>query len=187
VLNSNLDALIAKLDTQGDIAAEKIIAQLIIIGKAAVPALIQAAKDQSAPRIRKWSLQALGSIGDRRAAPVLMNALTDDRMTVKLHALKGLGRMKYKKSVKKITELLADKSGGIRVNALLTLMAIGDRSVLPQIQKCLSDPQWYVRQNACVACGLFGDQNSKAKLKKISLADERKAVREAAAMALTEI
>lgn len=182
-----IDSLIAQLDTQGDITAENVIGELVAIGKTAVPALMRAAKDIRAPRIRKWALQALGSIGDKRAAPLLLEALLDDRMTVKLHSIKGLSKMRYKNGAIPISKLLKDKSGGIRVNALYALVEIGDRSVLPKIRKCLSDPQWYVRQNACIACGMLKDTIAKPKLKKLSFADDRKAVRVAAAKALEEI
>ena len=71
---SQIDKLIQKLDVQGDKAAEKIILQLTKIGSSAVPALIIATKDETEPRIRKWSLQALGSIGDKRSANILIKS-----------------------------------------------------------------------------------------------------------------
>ncbi|WP_374080345.1 HEAT repeat domain-containing protein [Bdellovibrio bacteriovorus] len=185
---TTLSTLIEMLDTQSDKAAEKIITKLVGVGKGAIPRLMEAAKNDQKPRIQKWALQALGAIGDKRAAPLLLNALDDERMTVRLHALRGLGKMKYKKGTKKISVLLLnDESGGIRVNALYALMAIKDPSILPQIQKSLSDPQWYVRQNACVACGILNATKAKPKLKKMSNSDERKAVRNAALEALSKI
>lgn len=182
---SEITALIKKLDTSSDKAAEKVIQNLSAIGKDAVPLLIKAAKDLDEPRIRKWSLQALGAIGDKRAAPLLVQALKDERMTVRLHAVKGLSRMKYKKGVKEIALLLKDESGGVRVNALYALMEIGDSSVSSHILKSLSDPQWYVRQAACSACGQFGLVKSKKVLKRLAKYDDRKAVRTAAEEAIS--
>lgn len=175
------------LDTSSDKAAEKVIQTLVTIGKPAVPSLIKSAKDRKAPRIRKWSLQALGAIGDKRAAPLLIEALKDERMTVRLHAVKGLGRMKYKKGVKEIAGLLKDESGGVRVNVLYALMEIGDVSVSSQIQKTLSDPQWYVRQTAAVACGKFAIAKAKKTLSQLLKNETRKAVRVAAEEALAQL
>jgi len=117
-----------------------------------------------------------------------MEALEDERMTVRLHAIKGLGRMGYGKAAKKIASLLInDESGGIRLNALYVLMDFGDKSVQPQIKKALADPQWYVRQNACIACSRFRIRTARTQLKKMSLTDDRKAVRQAALAALEEL
>jgi HEAT repeat protein len=179
--------LILKLDTSSDKKAEIVIRSLVKKGTLAVPFLIQSAKDMESPRIRKWSLQALGAIGDVRAAGLLIKALTDERMTVKLHALKGLGRMKYKKAIRPIAKLLTDESGGIRVNSLYALIQIGDPSVSRSIIKSLSDKQWYVRQTASEACGIFRYKKAKAKLLKLSKVDSKKAVREAAKNALISL
>lgn len=179
--------LIAQLDVQGDHAAEKVIAKIVKHGKRAAAPLVQAATDRKKPRIRKWALLALGKLGDPRGAPLLLKALKDERMTVRLNALKGLGRMKYKKGVKKIAALLKDESGGIRVNALYTLLSIGDRSAAAAVVKGLSDSQWYVRQTACEACGAWKLKAAMARLKKLSTADERKAVRKAAKEALAKL
>ncbi len=179
--------LILKLDTQSDKSAEKIISKLVVIGKPAVSALIKAAKDESEPRIRKWSLQALGAIADKRSGPLLLEALKDQRMTVRLHAVRGLGKMKFKKGVQAVADLLKDESGGVRVNAISALMMIGDSSAGPALQKALSDSQWYVRQNACTACGVLGIQKAKSKLKVLAKKDPKKAVREAASRAIEQI
>lgn len=86
-MSAALNDLISKLNTQSDKAAEKVIGKLVEIGASAVPALIEAASNPKSPRVRKWALQALGAIGDKRGAPLLIEALRDERMTVRLHAL----------------------------------------------------------------------------------------------------
>ncbi|MEK7357123.1 MAG: HEAT repeat domain-containing protein [Bdellovibrionota bacterium] len=72
---SDLEVLILRLNTSSDRTAAAVIAKLVELGKPAVPRLIEAATDETKPRIRKWSLQALGAIGDARAAGLLMNSL----------------------------------------------------------------------------------------------------------------
>ncbi|MCO5144155.1 MAG: HEAT repeat domain-containing protein [Oligoflexia bacterium] len=171
---------IKQLNTSSDKAAEKVIQKIIEKGKPAVPKLIVAAKESASPRIQKWSLQALGAIGDKRAKPVLKHALSDSRMTVRLHALRGLARMKDSKSSSSIINLLTDESGGIRVNALQALIEIDHCSRKIAIIPLLSDSQWYVRQQACICCKKFQIKNAKSVLKTLAKKDSKKAVRKAA-------
>ena len=184
---SKILLLIAKLDTPRDTLAEEIIQKLENIGKPAVPYLLDSAQDEKAPRIRKWSLQALGAIGDIKGASVLMKALEHSQMTVKLHAIRGLARMKYKKAAKRIAKLLKDESGGIRVNAITSLIRLNDKSVAAEIVPVLEDSMWYVRQEACRACGHFKINKAKSKLLVLSKEDEKKAVRNAATEALKSL
>lgn len=178
-------ALIAALDTPSDRAAESVIAKLVKLGAGAVPSLMAAARDLEAPRIRKWSLQALGAIGDRRSGPLLVEALDDERMTVRLHAVRGLRRMRYKPAAKALARLLRDPSGGVRVNAVDALAEVGDRSVAVSraLVAALGDAQWYVRQRASAACGALGVAKAAPLLEKLAR-DPRKAVRVEAAGAL---
>jgi HEAT repeat protein len=131
-----------------DRAAGRIIAKF---DRAAVPLLMIAATDLSRPRVRKWSLQALGVIADKKAAPLLVKALKDERMTVRLHALLGLAKMKHGPAA--IRRLLKDPSGGIRVNAIDALAKLKDKASGPALIIALTDEQWYVRQHAARACG----------------------------------
>ncbi len=185
--NKEIQNLILKLNTQSDKKAEAIIKKLSKSRFAAVPSLMKAAKDLENPRIQKWSLQALGEIGDKKSAPLLLKALSDKRMNIRLHAIKGLSKMKLKRAAKSIALLLNDESGGIRVNALYALINLNDSSVLEKIRKSLSDPQWYVRQNACRACGHFRYKRAFKTLVKLAKSDAKKAVRAAAQKALRDL
>jgi HEAT repeat protein len=178
-----ISALIAKLDTPSDKAAEKVIRRLIPFRAAAVPSLLLATSGHN-PRIRKWSLQALGAIGNPRAAPALIKALKDPQMTVRLHALRGLGRMKFKPASTHIVKLLRDESGGIRVNAIQALLTIGKLPRGAAVVKSLADEQWYVRQKACLACEKFQLISAKKKIAQLAAKDPKKAVRTAAELAL---
>jgi HEAT repeat protein len=138
---------------------------------------MQAASDVSKPRIRKWSLQALGAIGNKAAAPLLIQALKDERMTVKLHAIRGLSRMKYKPAAARIRMLMSDPSGGIRVNAIDALIELEDRTVSGSVlNRSLADEKWYVRQHAAIACGKLGVKSSVSKLKLLIKNESKKAV-----------
>ncbi|WP_413574565.1 HEAT repeat domain-containing protein [Bdellovibrio sp. HCB290] len=186
-MSKDFSELILALNTSSDKAAEKVIAKLVKIGKPVVGTLIEAAADMSQPRIRKWSLQALGAIGDKSAGPVLIKAFKDSRMTVKLHAVRGLGCMKYKPATKALRALLKDPSGGIRINVIDALVEIKDRSSNSAIIRSLSDEQWYVRQHAAMACEKLNIVSAVPKLKKLMKIEKRKAVLNAAAIALKSL
>ncbi len=182
-----IEALIAELDTQGDVQAEKTIQKIIKFGSIAVPYLIKSAQNEDFPRVMKWSLLALGTLGDKKCIPVLIKALKHERMTVKLQALGGLARIEYKSSAKKVAMLLKDESGGVRGRVLKTLIALNNKSISASIPPLLSDPMWYVRQEACKACEHFRIRSAIPILEKLENDDEKKAVREAAKNALKKI
>lgn len=183
----NINQLIAKLDTSSDRSAEKSIQKLVEIGRPAIPLLMNAVQSGENPKIRKWSLQAIGAIGDRRGAPLLIEALSDPKMTIRLHAIKGLARMKYKKAAKEIAKLLKDNSGGVRVNALYALAVLKDYSVESSICRALGDEKWYVRQAAATACGELSILKSKRLLQGLVKDDTKMAVRVSASEALAKV
>ena len=186
-MKDKIQNLIKKLDTSKDLDAEKVIQKLVIFGEAAILQLIEAAENKSKPRIRKWSLQALGAIGNKKGAKPLLSALQDERMTIKLHAIRGLGRMKYKASEKILVKLLKDESGGIRVNTIDALIAINAKNSNKDLIRCLSDENWYVRQHAAKACGLLKIKEATNKLKLLEIKDNRKAVKTAANISLKQL
>ena len=187
VSKNEILSLIAQLDTQGDIQAEKTIQKIVKIGNTTIPYLIEAAKNEDFPRVMKWSLLALGAIGDKKGIPVLVKALNHERMTVKLQALGGLARIKHKPSANKIALLLNDESGGVRGRALKTLIILNNKSIVTSILPMLNDPMWYIRQEACKACEHFKIQSSIPVLLKLEKSDEKKAVRIAALSALKKM
>lgn len=182
-----IPSLIERLDVAGDIAAGKAILELARAGRSAVIPLLAAAADKERPRIRKWSLEALGAIGDKRALPVLTAALDDEMMNIRLHALRGLGHMRAAAAVGKIEKLVRDPSGGIRINAIHTLIKIGKKPKSSVIKNALADPQWYVQQAAAQAAGVFQLSALRPILKRISEENSRNAVRQAAKDALANL
>lgn len=181
---NSISKLMLTLDTSSDRIAEGVIRDLLKQKERALPLLLQAAQNKSAPRLRKWSLQALGAIGDPKAENLLIAALADSRMTVRLHAVRGLQRMKSTKALRAVSRLIADPSGGVRSNALEFLADVGGRTMAPVVQKALLDPKWYIRQRGCVLLGKWGVPRGGTLLRKIATTDPSKAVRVAAETAL---
>jgi len=181
------ESLISRLDTSSDKTAEKVIQKLVKIGRPAVSVLFKAANDLAKPRVRKWSLQALGAIGDKRAGPYLLIALKDERMTVKLHAVHGLARMNYKPAETAIIRLLNDPSGGIRVNSVDALIHLKSKKADKALIRLLNDEQWYVRQHACRACGILEISAALPSLKNLAKHETRKAVLKEIEVAISKL
>jgi HEAT repeats len=88
--------------------SSQIFASLVRLGSLAVPSLIQKSKSSSA-HIRWNCIRALGEIHDRRALPVLVDALQDSDHSVAWMAAKGLAQF-GKDSLKPVLELLMGAS-----------------------------------------------------------------------------
>jgi HEAT repeat protein len=66
---------------------------LIGIGPEAVPGLVERLQSDANPRVRGNAARALAAIGDKRAIPVLFEALSDDSAVVQYWAEEGLERL----------------------------------------------------------------------------------------------
>src|SRR6266516_937727 len=82
-------ALLNALRGADEQLGSQIFSALVRFGQAAVPALIEASKSNSA-WMRWQSVRALGAIRDRRAIPVLVDALSDSDHSVAWMGAKGL-------------------------------------------------------------------------------------------------
>lgn len=83
--------LLTALRSADEQLGSQIFSSLVRLGNVAVPALITASHSSS-PWMRWQSVRALGDICDRRALPVLVNALMDNDHSVAWMAAKGLPR-----------------------------------------------------------------------------------------------
>lgn len=182
-----IEGLIEGFETRSDRAAEAVIAKLAKVGPEVTLALLKAARNPRRPFVRKWSLQALGVVGDSRARGVLIAALRDERMTVRLHAIRGLGRMGGSKAVAPLISCLADDSGGIRMNALQSLGALKAKLPPRVLLKVLEDPKWYVRQMACRLSASSVSATVGRRLRLLAERDPRQAVRTEARAALERL
>ena len=84
-----IPALLSTLRGADEQLGSQIFSALVRLGQAAVPALMEASKSNSA-WMRWQSARALGAIRDRRAIPVLVDALSDSDHSVAWMAAKGL-------------------------------------------------------------------------------------------------
>jgi len=157
---------------EGQIRADRYYAALLLgrIGdKEAVPALIEATKDET---IHYRAASSLGEIGDRSAIPALRTMakdfpderlwagyglaalgeqegfdilaeviVSDSCWVERRHAVRALGKIGHPKSVPTVVKALKDEHVNVRVTAARALGAIGDSSALPALLDALNDTE----------------------------------------------
>jgi HEAT repeat protein len=124
-----------------------------------VAALYQGAKHDD-PRIRRYLSMVLGSLGDRRATPLLLDALTEPDIETRIYALLALADLRDPASVARIAEVAKDQEKDVRKTALYALGAIGDPRAVPVLVDALHDETPDVRFNAAVALSRYGDHRA---------------------------
>jgi len=124
-----------------------------------VAALYQSSKHDD-PRIRRYLSMVLGSLGDRRATPLLVDALKEQDVETRIYALLALADLRDPASVPRIIEVTKDPEKDVRKTALYALGAIGDPRAIPLLVQELSDETPDVRFNAAVALSRFGDKRA---------------------------
>src|SRR5216683_8023404 len=91
-------------------------------------ALLYANSKTDDPRIRRYLGMVLGTLGDRRATPLLLDGLDDKDTDNRVYALMALGELHDPASVPRIAKAAADEDKDIRKTAYFTLGSIGDKS-----------------------------------------------------------
>src|SRR5437773_8059852 len=123
-------------------------------------AAIYVASKTDDPRIRRYLSMVLGTLGDRRATPLLLDGLNDHDTDNRLYALMALGELHDPAAVPRVAAAAADEDRDIRKAALYALGAIGDAGAVPTLAKALEDESPDVRWNAAVALSRFGDKRA---------------------------
>jgi HEAT repeat protein len=124
-------------------------------------ASIYVASKTDDPRIRRYLSMVLGTLGDRRATPLLLDGLNDHDTDNRLYALMALGELHDPASTPAVAAVAAlDGERDIRKAAFYALGAIGDSRAVPILVKGLDDETADVRWNAAVALARFGDRRA---------------------------
>ena len=125
-----------------------------------VAALYQESKTDD-PRIRRYLSMVLGTLGDRRATPLLVDGLANDKDTDnRLYALMALGELKDPASLPAVEQAARDQDKDIRKTAVYALGEFGDRNAVPTLVNGLDDQVAEVRWNAAIALSRFDDRRS---------------------------
>jgi HEAT repeat protein len=119
------------------------------------------------PRIRRYLGMVLGTLGDRRATPVLLEGLDDRDTDNRVFALMALGELRDPAAVPRIAKAAADDDKDIRKTAYFTLGSIGDAGAVPTLVTGLQDQVPDVRWNAAVSLARFGDPRAAGPLREM--------------------
>lgn len=112
------------------------------------------------PRIRRYLSMVLGNLGDRRATPLLIEALGEKDVETRIYAALALGRLKDPAGVPALLDAFARDERDVRKAAAYALGEIGDPRGVPPLASALNDPIADVRFNAAVALARFGDKRA---------------------------
>src|SRR5436305_5137515 len=115
-----------------------------------VAAIYQSSKHDD-PRIRRYLSMVLGSLGDKRATPLLVDALSEQDVDTRIYALLALADLHDPAAVPRILAVANDEEKDVRETAIYALGAIGDPRATPLLAQALSDETPDVRLNAAVA------------------------------------
>ncbi|MEO0088454.1 MAG: HEAT repeat domain-containing protein [candidate division WOR-3 bacterium] len=190
-----LETLASEANT---VIREKIIEEILKIGKGVVPYILEMLKVEKEvvkgletrkiekPVIRIFC-QLLAKLEAKESEDILIELLKDDDPLIKTSACEALGNLKSKKAIENIFPLLYDINFWVRTCACSALGEIGDSKAVPHLLEKLQDESHWVRSAACEALGKIGDKKASEELAYLSLYDESEIVREAAIKALTMI
>jgi HEAT repeat protein len=112
------------------------------------------------PRIRRYLSMVLGTLGDRRATPVLLDGLDDRDVDNRLYTLIALGQLRDPAAVPRIVQAANDEERDVRKAAYYALGEIGDPRAIPALVHGLDDEVADVRWNAAISLSQFGDRRA---------------------------
>jgi hypothetical protein len=144
------------------------LSQLINVGEAKkypnlvndVARVYTEAKDDD-PRIRQYLSMVLGNLGDRRATPLLVEALSSDQAPeTRIYAALALGRLRDPRAVPALIKIFQSDERDVRKAAVYALGEIGDPRAAPALQQALHDPIADVRYNVAIALSRMGDRSA---------------------------
>src|SRR5919206_4815367 len=107
------------------------------------------------PRIRQYLSMVLGNLGDRRAAPLLIEALQDRAPETRIYAALALGRLRDPNAVPPLLKTFSEDERDVRKAAAYALGELGDARAVPALAAALQDPIADVRYNAAIALARF--------------------------------
>lgn len=143
------------------------LSQLINAGKAKdVPHLVDdvsaafVASKNDDPRIRRYLSMVLGNLGDRRATPLLIEALRDDDTETRIYAALALGRLHDPAAVPPLLNVVDHDEHDVQKAAVYALGEIGDPRATPALNSALTSETPDVRYNAAIALARMGDTHA---------------------------
>jgi HEAT repeat protein len=134
---------------------------------------------------RVYAATVLGCIGDRRALPLLVDALSDASPAIRQAAIKGLWFFREPSTVPALVQALQDSSSDVRCSAASALGFIGSPEAVPPLVAFYGRGDRESKVAALGALGYICDPRS-LQLAREALRDRVRKVRDAAKFALAQ-
>jgi HEAT repeat protein len=163
-----VDALATALADPSRWTATTVATDLIEMGPASVPTLIEIASAADSGRegahdAAVTAVRVLGEIRDPRAEPVLIRLLDGSHdLNVRARAAAALGAVGGPLTPPALRDALHDDAWQVRAQAAASLSAIGDRESIPALSAAIRDESWWVRRNCAEALGALGQPGREA-------------------------
>jgi HEAT repeat protein len=132
------------------------------------------------------AVKALGTTGDPRVLPAMLEALKNNTPAVRMAALGALKNLGDPAAFPAVEKLLQDGNANVRSTAVEAASSCGGVRAVPSLVKCLRDTSWEVRKEAADALGLLGDPAAVERLC-VLVQDPDRDVRESAIAALGQL
>lgn len=176
-----LDGLIAALREEANAGQRNSAAEALVrLGTVAVPAVLGRVGDRD-PEVRKFVVDVLGEIADRRTIPALVGALADGETNVRTAAVEALGKIGDERAVEGLLAVLEKGDLWLQHAALSALGRIGRPLPRPLLARLVDHPQ--LRRAVYDLIGQVRDVSA-ADLVLAGIADRGRSTREAAIVAL---
>jgi HEAT repeat protein len=136
-----IEGLIAALRAEANAGQRNSAAEALVrLGTAAVPALLGRTGDPD-PELRKFVIDVLGEIGDRRTVPALVGAIADGETNVRTSAAEALGKIGDERAVASLLAVLEGGDLWFQHAALSALGRIGRPLPRPLLTRLVDHPQ----------------------------------------------
>jgi HEAT repeat protein len=160
-------ALAAALADPSRWTASAVAADLVDMGPAAVPTLLEiaAGADSEQPGAREAAVMAvrvLGEIRDPRAEPVLISLLKNADLNLRARAAAALGSVGGPRTPPALRAALRDPAWQVRAQAAASLGSLGDRGSVEALSAAIEDKSWWVRCNCADALAKLGEPGAAA-------------------------
>ena len=163
-----VEALTAALSDPSRWTATTVATNLIEMGPAAVPTLIDIASAADSGRAGAYdaavtAVRVLGEIRDPRAEPVLIDLLeAANDLNARARAAAALGAVGGPLASPALRVALRDRDWQVRAQAASSLGALGDRGSVQALSAVIEDDSWWVRRNCAEALGALGEPGREA-------------------------
>lgn len=172
-----VQALTAALADPSRWTATTVASDLVEMGPAAVPTLLEIAAGggSGGPEAREAAVTAvrvLGEIRDPRAEPVLIRLLEQaEDIDLRARAAAALGELGGSLTPPALRAALHDPAWQVRAQAASSIGALGDRESVAALSAAVADREWWVRRNCAEALGALGRPGREALAELSSSAD----------------